>query len=340
MEQDTLERNPETEKDETPMPEQTEEVKTDMTEEAEPKEEPKEGSARPRRSLTPEERELLQKRRKKRKIRALINLAVPVVLLVMFVVFGILFLRDYREYRIAKNAYKKLDSLVEEKGTVTATSLPIADDRSVDEDTAVAAEEEEPVTFDYPALEIDFPALQQVNKDFVGVLYIPSLDLRYPVVHSRDNEEYLHKTFDGITNSSGAIFLDFLAHRDMEDKNTFLFGHNMRNGSMFGSLKKFTTDETLAANDPYVYFYTADCVRKYEIFAYYFSFVGSDAYQNFTGDNGYDEYVRKALANTLFINDEVDLTTRPNILSLSTCSGTEHVRRLLVHSALIGKAAY
>ena len=160
------------------------------------------------------------------------------------------------------------------------------------------------------------------------------------MVHSKDNEDYLHKTFDGIVNSSGAIFLDFLGNADLEDKNTFIFGHNMRNGSMFGSLKKFTTDDTLAANDPYIYIYTSDCVRKYEIFAYYFSFVGSDAYKNFAGDDGYDEYVRKAKANSLFVNDEVDLTMRPNILSLSTCSGTEHVRRLLVQSVLIGKAPY
>ena len=191
-----------------------------------------------------------------------------------------------------------------------------------------------------PFEDIDFAALTQVNKDFVGILYIPSLDLRYPVVHSKDNQEYLHKTYDGITNSAGAIFLDYLASADMEDKNTFIFGHNMRNQSMFGSLKRFVNEEELAASDPYVYFYTSDCVRKYEIFSYYFSYVGSDAYQNFVGDEGYDEYVRKALENSLFVNDLVDLSMRPNILTLSTCSGTEHVRRLLVHSALIGKAFY
>ncbi|MCR5675363.1 MAG: class B sortase [Lachnospiraceae bacterium] len=280
--------------------------------------------------------EFRRKRRKRKKIRRVLNIAVPAVLLVCFVVFGILFLHDYHEYKIAKDAYKKLDSFVQEKKeTASAKSVSAPVVRTPE---ASAEETVEEVTFDYPDLDIDFAALEHVNPDFVGVLYIPSLDLRYPVVHSRDNEEYLHKTFDGIANSSGAIFLDYLANKNMEDKNTFIFGHNMRNGSMFGALKKFTQDDNLAANDPYVYFYTSDCVRKYEIFAYYFSFVGSDAYQNFAGDNGYDEYVRKAKTNTLFINNEVDLSGRPNILSLSTCSGTEHVRRLLIHSALIGKA--
>ena len=278
--------------------------------------------------------ETKEKRRRNKKIARIINLAIPVVLLAMFVIFGILFIKDFREYQIAKNSYKKLDELVEDKGVVTVKSLPVA----VSEDPEEVADVPEPPAFEYPDLGIDFPALMQVNPDFVGVLYVPSLDLRYPVVHSKDNKEYLGLTYDGVKNTSGSIFLDYLADPDMEDRNTFIFGHNMRNGTMFGSLKKFTQDETLAANDPYVYFYTKDAVRKYEIFSYYFSYVGSDAYQNFAGDDGYDEYVRKAKENSLFINDVVDLSVRPNILTLSTCSGTEHVRRLLVHSALIGKA--
>ncbi|MBR4530463.1 MAG: sortase [Lachnospiraceae bacterium] len=281
-----------------------------------------------------------EKRRKRKKILRKVGYLVPVALFAMFIIFGILFIRDYREYKIAKDAYKELDSLVQEKGMATAKSLPMAVRTSDDEEDDEFVVTEPEVTFEYPDLEIDFPALKQVNPDFVGVLYVPALEMRYPVVRSKDNEDYLHKTFDGITNSAGAIFLDYLGNPDMEDKNTFLFGHNMRNGSMFGSLKKFTQDDTLAAKDPYVYFYTSDCVRKYEIFSYYFSFVGSDAYQNFTGDDGYDAYVKKSRENSLFVNDDVDFTNRPNILSLTTCSGTEHVRRLLVQSALIGKAAY
>ena len=272
--------------------------------------------------------------KKGKKISKIINIAIPIVLLTMFVVFGILFIKDFREYQIAKNSYQKLDELVEDKGVVTVDSLPVA----VSDEPSAALDLPQPPPFEYPDLDIDFPALMQVNPDFVGVLYIPSLELRYPVVHSKDNKEYLGLTYDGIKNTSGSIFLDYLADEDMEDRNTFIFGHNMRNGTMFGSLKKLTQDETLAANDPYVYFYTKDTVRKYEIFSYYFSYVGSDAYQNFAGDEGYDEYVRKAKENSLFINDVVDLSVRPNILSLSTCSGTEHVRRLLVHCALIGKA--
>lgn len=285
--------------------------------------------------LSPQEQKA--KRRKKKKILRTIYYAIPVLLFICFVVFGILFIKDFREYQVAKKAYKELDAMVEEKGVATVKSLPVAVTEDPDVDIMDIPEAE---PFEYPVLDIDYAGLKHVNPDFVGILYVPSLEMRYPVVHSRDNDEYLHKTYDGIPNSAGAIFLDYLADSDMEDRNTFLFGHNMKNGSMFGSLKKFTKDETLAANDPYVYFYTSDCVRKYEIFAIYFSYVGSDAYQNFAGDNGYDEYVEKAKKNSLFVNDEVDLSGRPNILSLSTCSGTEHVRRLLVQSALIGKAAY
>ncbi len=299
---------------------------------------PQDGQPAPeKRKLSPRERELRRKRKKRRKILRVIYYAIPLVLLVLFVVFGILFIRDYREYAVAKKAYNALDENIEERGVVTARSLPVNLHMQSGEEEEIFPEE---VTFDYPELDIDFAAFAQVNPDFVGVLYIPSLELRYPVLQGKDNEEYLHKTYDGITNSAGAIFLDYLASRSMEDRNSFIFGHNMKNGSMFGSLKKFVTDDTLAAGDPYIYFYTSECVRKYEIFSFYYSFVGSDAYQNFAGDSGYDEYTEKALRNSIFINNEVDLSGRPNLLTLSTCSGTEHVKRLLVHAALIGKAAY
>lgn len=296
-------------------------------------------ASRRKRMISAEER---KKRQRKKRIRKILNIAIPGILLITFIVFGILFLIDFHEYRVASRAYKELDSHIEEKGVATAKSVapPVSRQMLSNQDESMAEPVEEEMVFDYPDLDIDFAALEQVNPDFVGILYIPALDLRYPVVHSKDNQEYLKKTYDGIPNSAGAIFLDYLANADMEDKNTFIFGHNMRNQSMFGSLKRFVNEEELAATDPYVYFYTSDCVRKYEIFAYYFSYVGSDAYQNFTGEEGYDEYVRKAMENTLFLNQEVDLSVRPNILSLSTCSGGDHVRRLLIHSALIGKAYY
>ncbi len=192
----------------------------------------------------------------------------------------------------------------------------------------------------YPRLEIDFAKMQQINPDLVGILYIPSLELCYPVVQGKSDTEYLKKTFYGTENSSGCIFMDTATGRDLSDANTFLFGHNMKDGSMFGSLKRFYQEEELCKEDPYLYFYTDKTVRRYEIFSYYETEADSDAYQGITDDAGYDAYVQRAKNRSLYTPEEdINLTdARPGLLTLSTCSGPAGgKRRFLVHGFLISE---
>ena len=118
----------------------------------------------------------------------------------------------------------------------------------------------------------------------VGWIYIPVLELSYPEVQGEDNTHYLHYTYEGTANSCGSIFLDSETAADMSDRNSFVYGHNMRNGSMFGSLKKFRKDPYLAESNPYIYYYTEDHAYKYKIFAYYITQVGSKTYVPFDED--------------------------------------------------------
>lgn len=60
----------------------------------------------------------------------------------------------------------------------------------------------------HPYFQIDYGALSGVNADFTAVLHVPALSITYPVVKSKDNEEYLHRTFEGKANFAGSIFLD------------------------------------------------------------------------------------------------------------------------------------
>jgi|GEM_PF-699359 len=126
----------------------------------------------------------------------------------------------------------------------------------------------EPFVFPCPALEADYAGLRSMNSDFVGVLYFPALEMCYPVAHSHDNLEYLKRTFSGSFNASGCIFLDRYDSPSMDDQFTLIFGHNMKNGTMFGSLKKLAQDKSLCENDPYFYIYTTEGVYVYRIFAY------------------------------------------------------------------------
>lgn len=245
-----------------------------------------------------------------------------VLILILAVLFGsaYLFLREYLNYKVAVDEY----DLVKEK-------IVVQEDAIIEEDGIT-----------YPDLDIDFDELMATNSDFVGVLYIPALQLYYPVAHSHDNLEYLKTTFEGTTNSAGCIFLDANASADFTDNNSFIYGHNMKNETMFGILKEFSAQDGLCASDPYFYLYLPDgSVNKYHIFAYYTTPVDDQLYDAFEGDKPYDAYVMRAQSRSYYepSEDEADdFTTRPNLVTLSTCWGTDHKNNFVVHGAFVGKA--
>lgn len=86
---------------------------------------------------------------------------------------------------------------------------------------------------------IDFETLRDINPDIVGWIKIPGTKIDYPVVQGKDNEEYLHKTFSKKQNRSGSVFLDVNCKKDFSSDNSVIYGHHMKDGSMFAELVKF-----------------------------------------------------------------------------------------------------
>ncbi len=192
----------------------------------------------------------------------------------------------------------------------------------------------------YPNLEIDYGNLSAINPDFIGVLYIPVLDLVYPVVHSHDNLEYLKTMFDGTGNNAGSIFLSMDSKGDLSSFNSIIFGHNMRNGSMFAPLKRFLEEDGLCVSDPYVYLYTPDEVRKYHIFAYYVAQQPDVCYADVENYRQYNTYVDTARKRSLYDASEDpyedDFRRFPNILTLSTCGNDQGTRFTVINAAFVG----
>ncbi|MBO5502948.1 MAG: class B sortase [Lachnospiraceae bacterium] len=256
------------------------------------------------------------------------HMIILIGLIVVFVVSGSFFIADLHEYKTAENEYEK----------ITEATIKLPDSSEKAATVEVDGEEIEIPLDEFPDLVIDFDALKATNEDFVGVLYVPALELTYPVAHSRDNSEYLSRTFEGTRNASGCIFMDMYAKEDFSDSNTFIFGHNMKNQTMFGSLKRFSSDKGLCDSHPYVYFFTKEKVYKYRIFSYFPTPVDSYIYNGFTGQEGYDEYVRKSQRDSQYKEadlSEIDFTQYPNLLTLSTCFGTQHTHNFVVQSALV-----
>lgn len=242
------------------------------------------------------------------------------VLIIVYEAIGLY--RDNREYSVADNEY---DEVLNNAVTIQP-----------EQETTQTADEK---PRNYPNLYIDFGLLQSTNSDFVAWLYFPFFDISYPVVQEKEVDEYLKKTFNGTRNNSGCIFTDILSSPDFTGMHDIIFGHNMRNGSMFGKLKTLSRsdDREMISKDPYIYLYTPTHVYKYEIFAYYVTKVGSDAYSVISTDEEYDEFLKYISSNTLYVKPEdLDLSSRPSILTLSTCSGASGSgKRFVIHSAKI-----
>ena len=192
-----------------------------------------------------------------------------------------------------------------------------------------------------PDLKVNFKGLSSINADVASWIYIPGVDISYPVVRGEDNDYYLQHTFEKNVSLSGAIFMDYQDSPDLVGFNTFIYGHNMRNGTMFGSLKKYLQDETLIQSAPYFYLYLKDgSVKKYRIFAYYQDDGNSDTYSRPSkeGEEAYLAMIRKKsfVRVTLTPEEEKQAALFHEYVTLSTCTGfTGSGRRFLVHGVCV-----
>lgn len=215
-----------------------------------------------------------------------------------------------------------------------------------DESLEVAPEEEiEPVKElarnynrdDFPDISVDFENLMSVNPNTVGWLYVGATDISYPIVQGTDNEEYLHVTFEGTKNASGSIFMDWDVNKDLTSCNTFIYGHNMKNMSMFGSLKKILWDDSLRVKNPYIYIFLPGYIYRYEIFSYYLDSVDSKMYYICDTKEEYTTYINTALSMSQ-VDCQVNASDEENIVTLVTCSGTgSNKKRMFVHGTFVDR---
>lgn len=263
--------------------------------------------------------------------------------------------REYRELRSLRAAGRGVETggKAETEGARTAAERSETEDASEAAElaktetgaaSAGAAEEEGAVPAeeagDNPAGASYYDKMLARNPDYAGELLVPALDLDYPIAASHDNEEYLHRTFDGEDNPAGCIFLDCAADREFDDLHTFVFGHNMRDGSMFGSLRRFSQDPGLLEKCPYWYIETRDGTLMYRVFA--FGTVAAEdetIYRYLKPGSDYQDWVHALSENCWYDasdNQEVQeaLAAQQPIVTLSTCWGTGHKENFAVHGVL------
>ena len=244
-----------------------------------------------------------------------------------------------RDYKAASDEYDSLRQYASEEVNATETAEKVSDIKPIELEEAEERKElkSNENREDFPEMEVDFKALREKNPDTVGWLYVGSCGISYPILQGEDNDYYMNHTFEGTVNSSGAIIMDYRDDKYLKDWNTFIYGHNMKNGSMFGSLKKLLKDETLYDSDPYIYIYLPGYIYRYKIFSYYKDKPDSKMYWTADTLQEYRQYIRDALS--LSVRDlGVETSEENNMVTLVTCSGSGAGKmRFFVHGEFIDR---
>lgn len=185
--------------------------------------------------------------------------------------------------------------------------------------------------------QVDFDVLKEQNPDTIAWIRFeePSV-ISYPVVKSADNNEYLTKTFTANDNKLGAIFMDMRNNSDFTDRNTFIYGHNLKvGGEMFSQLSEYSSEE-FCKEYPNFFIYTPDGkIRTYKVFSAAVVKDTADNYNmTFATEEEYTKYLQMCQETSNYSVD-VTLDVSSKIVSLSTCTNVNDDERFLVQGVLV-----
>lgn len=198
-----------------------------------------------------------------------------------------------------------------------AEYVPDADDETADEQETTHTAPDE-------LLSVDFDTLQSVNPDIQAWLYMSGSSIHSPVLQAEDNSTYLYRLADGSSNAHGSLFLDCRNAGDFSDWNTLIYGHNMKDGSMFGGLKKYRKQAYYDVH-PEMTLFTPEKTYRMEIFAAVTTDVSAAVYRVPAAREERDELVQWAQRNSE-IECDVSIGTEDRIVTLSTCTGGDDDR--------------
>lgn len=183
---------------------------------------------------------------------------------------------------------------------------------------------------------VDFAALMQTNADIVGWLYCEDTPISYPVVKGEDNSFYLSHSYDKKESRSGAIFVDAACGNGFIEANTILYGHHMKDGSMFACLRNWSEQDFYEAH-PQMWLLTPEGDYRIVLFAGYTTSADSEAYTIFTGSSPeLEEYLAACMEKSDF-RAEVDFPQEPGAgyVMLSTCEYAFQDARYVLHGILV-----
>ena len=255
------------------------------------------------------------------KVILIIVLAVCVGL---FVYSGLNLIKINKEYKEARDYYDELSetyvSVAQEPEEDTTSDAVKVDESAADKEIC-------PIT-------VDFNNLLATNKDVCAWIYSPDTVINYVVVQGEDNNNYLHHKLDGTYNASGTLFIDCECSPNFSGANTIIYGHNMKDGSMFASLHNYV-DQSYYDAHPIMYISTPAGDYKLEIFSCFTCDFDADTYTlSFASEAEYSAFLNKMVSQSN-VKTNVSVDSSERIVTLSTCTYEYDNARYVVMGKLV-----
>lgn len=263
------------------------------------------------------------------------------ICLCVFLYSGYQLFGIFMEYKQGTDVYTEASSnvTVEKDDDVVISPIVLISDEdedngSVDGNTTSNVEdskEDEAVTLD-----VDW---SKFNDNVIGWIKVEnSKIINYPIIQSYDNEYYLTHLYNGKYNSAGSIFVDY-RNDGLSNRHIIIYGHNMKNGSMFNTIKKYR-DQSFADEHRYIYIAEPDgSTRVFYVYSCHLTDALGDedfnAYQvSFDGDE-WSDWIQKTIDKSL-ITTNIEIPDKATIITLSTCmSRGVQTERCVVHAVEI-----
>lgn len=252
-------------------------------------------------------------RKKKRTAGSMIRTFIFIIALGVFLFSAAQLARIFMEYKAGTDEYDRIREYVKDTQEEESKTNPGSEVKQ-------EPKEEKP-----RGPEVDWQSLKSINQEIIGWIQIEGTEISYPVVKGSDNQFYLKHTFEGQSNAAGAIFIDYANSSDFQDCNTIIYGHNMKNGSMFGLLRKYFKDKDSVPGS-YIWVCTPDKNYRYEIFSSHVVDAEGEVYTLFEGPGEeFGAYVENMKGQSL-VDYGVSVGAEDKVITLSTCTGNAATR--------------
>ena len=255
-------------------------------------------------------------------------IALVCVVLVIVAVVSIVKIVNLHSAEIKQE--QEIQALQEEytSGSGDTASMPDESELVKKTDGDLKTEPEDDPNAWYHDIDVDFAGLKEQNEDIVGWIYFEDEEsISYPFLYSGD-DYYLRRNYLKEEETAGSIYIDGNNSPNLDDAHTLIYGHNMRNLSMFGKLKFYKTEEDYFENHRYFQLITESGAYRYEIFAYKdVSTLTGGIYTTWKYvDSDFKEFVNDTICQGSYVEADIDVDDEAHIVTLSTCSYDSDVR--------------